>query len=526
MFLLGIGEILEEWTHKKSVGDLARSMSLNIGKVWLKKDGQEVQVSAESIHVDDEIVIHVGNVIPFDGTVVDGDAMVNQASMTGEPLPVHKQADSYVYAGTVLEEGELCIRVRQVGGSSRYEKVVTMIEESEKLKSSLESKASHLADKLVPYTLLGTAATYLFTRNVTKALSVLMVDFSCALKLAMPISVLSAIRQASKSSITVKGGKFLEAMAEADTIVFDKTGTLTKAAPRVVDVVSFCDESSDELLRIAACLEEHFPHSMARAVVDAASEKNLVHEEVHSKVSYIVAHGISTTVEGRKTIIGSYHFVFEDEDCVVPEGMQEKFDALPEEYSHLYMAVEGRLVAVICIEDPIRDEAADVIRTLKELGFAKIVMMTGDSERTACAIARKVGVDEYYSEVLPEDKASYVERAKAEGHKVIMIGDGINDSPALSAADIGIAISDGAEIAREIADITVGADNLNELITLRKISTALTRRIRRNYRTIVGFNTGLIVLGVAGVTQPTTSALMHNTSTLAIGLHSMKDLVL
>ena len=498
MFLLGIGEILEEWTHKKSVGDLARSMSLNIGRVWLKKDGQEVQVSAESIHVDDEIVIHVGNVIPFDGTVVDGDAMVNQASMTGEPLPVHKQADSYVYAGTVLEEGELCIRVRQVGGSSRYEKVVTMIEESEKLKSSLESKASHLADKLVPYTLLGTAATYLFTRNVT----------------------------ASKSSITVKGGKFLEAMAEADTIVFDKTGTLTKAAPRVVDVVSFCDENSDELLRIAACLEEHFPHSMARAVVDAASEKNLVHEEVHSKVSYIVAHGISTTVEGRKTIIGSYHFVFEDEGCVVPEGMQEKFDALPEEYSHLYMAVEGRLVAVICIEDPIRDEAADVIRTLKELGFAKVVMMTGDSERTACAIARKVGVDEYYSEVLPEDKASYVERAKAEGHKVIMIGDGINDSPALSAADIGIAISDGAEIAREIADITVGADNLNELITLRKISTALTRRIRRNYRTIVGFNTGLIVLGVAGVIQPTTSALMHNTSTLAIGLHSMKDLVL
>ncbi len=526
MFLLGIGEILEEWTHKKSVGDLARSMSLNIGKVWLKKDGQEVQVSAESIHVDDEIVIHVGNVIPFDGTVVDGDAMVNQASMTGEPLPVHKQADSYVYAGTVLEEGELCIRVRQVGGSSRYEKVVTMIEESEKLKSSLESKASHLADKLVPYTLLGTAATYLFTRNVTKALSVLMVDFSCALKLAMPISVLSAIRQASKSSITVKGGKFLEAMAEADTIVFDKTGTLTKAAPRVVDVVSFCDENSDELLRVAACLEEHFPHSMARAVVDAASEKNLVHEEVHSKVSYIVAHGISTTVEGRKTIIGSYHFVFEDEGCVIPEGMQEKFDALPEEYSHLYMAVEGRLVAVICIEDPIRDEAADVIRTLKELGFAKIVMMTGDSERTASAIARKVGVDEYYSEVLPEDKASYVERAKAEGHKVIMIGDGINDSPALSAADIGIAISDGAEIAREIADITVGADNLNELITLRKISTALTRRIRRNYRTIVGFNTGLIVLGVAGVIQPTTSALMHNTSTLAIGLHSMKDLVL
>ena len=485
MFLLGIGEILEEWTHKKSVGDLARSMSLNIGKVWLKKDGQEVQVSAESIRVNDEIVIHVGNVIPFDGIVVDGDAMVNQASMTGEPLPVHKQADSYVYAGTVLEEGELCIRVRQVGGSSRYEKVVTMIEESEKLKSSLESKASHLADKLVPYTLLGTAATYLFTRNVTKALSVLMVDFSCALKLAMPISVLSAIRQASKSSITVKGGKFLEAMAEADTIVFDKTGTLTKATPHVVDVVSFCNESSDELLRIAACLEEHFPHSMARAVVDAASEKNLVHEEVHSKVSYIVAHGISTTVEGRKTIIGSYHFVFEDEGCVVPEGMQEKFDALPEEYSHLYMAVEGRLVAVICIEDPIRDEAADVIRTLKELGFAKVVMMTGDSDRIAANIAQKAGVDAYYSEVLPEDKASFVEKEKKAGHKVIMVGDGINDSPALSAADVGIAISEGAEIAREIADVTIAADDLREIITLKKISNALMKRIDRNYKVIV-----------------------------------------
>ena len=526
MFLLGIGEILEEWTHKKSVGDLARSMSLNISKVWLVSDGQEVLVPFSSVKSDDRLRIHMRNVIPFDGTVVEGEAMVNQASLTGESVAVRKIENGEVYAGTVVEEGELTIRVREANGSSKFEKIVTMIEESEKLKSSLESKASHLADKLVPYTLLGTAATYLFTRNVTKALSVLMVDFSCALKLAMPISVLSAIRQASKSSITVKGGKFLEAMAEADTIVFDKTGTLTKATPHVVDVVSFCNENSDELLRIAACLEEHFPHSMARAVVDAASEKNLVHEEVHSKVSYIVAHGISTTVEGRKTIIGSYHFVFEDEGCVVPEGMQEKFDALPEEYSHLYMAVEGRLVAVICIEDPIRDEAADVIRTLKELGFAKIVMMTGDSERTACAIARKVGVDEYYSEVLPEDKASYVERAKAEGHKVIMIGDGINDSPALSAADIGIAISDGAEIAREIADITVGADNLNELITLRKISTALTRRIRRNYRTIVGFNTGLIVLGVAGVIQPTTSALMHNTSTLAIGLHSMKDLVL
>ena len=525
MFLLGIGEILEEWTHKKSVGDLARSMSLNIGKVWLKKDGQEVQVSAESIHVDDEIVIHVGNVIPFDGTVVDGDAMVNQASMTGEPLPVHKQADSYVYAGTVLEEGELCIRVRQVGGSSRYEKVVTMIEESEKLKSSLESKASHLADKLVPYTLLGTAATYLFTRNVTKALSVLMVDFSCALKLAMPISVLSAIRQASKSSITVKGGKFLEAMAEADTIVFDKTGTLTKAAPRVVDVVSFCNESSDELLRIAACLEEHFPHSMARAVVDAASEKNLVHEEVHSKVSYIVAHGISTTVEGRKTIIGSYHFVFEDEGAALPEGTKELFESLPEEYSHLYLAIEGQLAAVICIEDPLREEAEAVINSLRRSGIRKIVMMTGDSERTASAIAKRVGVDEYYSEVLPEDKAGFVEREKAAGRKVIMVGDGINDSPALSAADVGIAISDGAEIAREIADIMVSSDDLYQIVTLKLLSDGLMKRIRKNYRVIVGFNTGLILLGVGGVLQPTTSALLHNTSTLVISLKSMQNLL-
>ena len=526
MFLLEIGEILEEWTHKKSVDGLARSMSLNINKVWVRVDNCDVLMDSAKIAKDDLVVVHMGNVIPFDGVVDQGEGMVNQASLTGESVPVHKGHGDSAYAGTVVEEGELVVRVVKTGKTSRYDKVVAMIEESEKLKSGLESKAEHLADGLVPWTLGGTILTYLLTRNITKTLAVLMVDYSCALKMSMPIAVLSAIQEANKHHLTVKGGKFLEAVADADTIVFDKTGTLTKASPTLVRVVSFDGRDPDELLRIAACLEEHFPHSMARAVVDAASEKNLVHEEVHSKVSYIVAHGISTTVEGRKTIIGSYHFVFEDEDCVVPEGMQEKFDALPEEYSHLYMAVEGRLVAVICIEDPIRDEAADVIRTLKELGFAKIVMMTGDSERTACAIARKVGVDEYYSEVLPEDKASYVERAKAEGHKVIMIGDGINDSPALSAADIGIAISDGAEIAREIADITVGADNLNELITLRKISTALTRRIRRNYRTIVGFNTGLIVLGVAGVIQPTTSALMHNTSTLAIGLHSMKDLVL
>ena len=397
-----------------------------------------------------------------------------------------------------------------------------MIEESEKLKSSLESKASHLADKLVPYTLLGTAATYLFTRNVTKALSVLMVDFSCALKLAMPISVLSAIRQASKSSITVKGGKFLEAMAEADTIVFDKTGTLTKAAPRVVDVVSFCDENSDELLRVAACLEEHFPHSMARAVVDAASEKNLVHEEVHSKVSYIVAHGISTTVEGRKTIIGSYHFVFEDEGCVVPEGMQEKFDALPEEYSHLYMAVEGRLAAVICIEDPIRDEAADVIRTLKELGFAKIVMMTGDSERTASAIARKVGVDEYYSEVLPEDKAGFVEREKAAGRKVIMVGDGINDSPALSCADVSVSMKDSSDIAREVADISLLSSSLAELVVLRELSCAVLEKIERNYRFIIGFNSSLILLGMFGLITPDLSAFLHNASTVYVSARSTR----
>ena len=525
MFLLGIGEILEEWTHKKSVGDLARSMSLNIGKVWLKKDGQEVQVSAESIHVDDEIVIHVGNVIPFDGTVVDGDAMVNQASMTGEPLPVHKQADSYVYAGTVLEEGELCIRVRQVGGSSRYEKVVTMIEESEKLKSSLESKASHLADKLVPYTLLGTAATYLFTRNVTKALSVLMVDFSCALKLAMPLAVLSAMREASQHHITVKGGKFLEAVAEAETIVFDKTGTLTKAQPTVADVVSFNGQPAEELLRIAACLEEHFPHSMAKAVVREAARKELVHEELHTKVEYIVAHGISSTLDGKKIIIGSYHFVFEDEQAQIPEGRQELFDQLPEEYSRLYMAIDGKLAAVICIEDPLREEAPEVIRQLKSLGIRKVVMMTGDSDRIAGAIAGTVGVDEYYSEVLPEDKARFVEQEKQAGHKVIMIGDGINDSPALSAADVGIAISEGAQIAREIADVTIGADNLYEVATLKGLSNSLMERIHKNYRMIVGINTGLIILGVAGIIPPTTSALLHNTSTLWISTKSMKNLL-
>ena len=526
MFLLGVGELLEEWTHKKSVGDLARSMSLNVGKVWLKKDGQEILVPSEKIVSGDEIVVHMGNLVPFDGEVSDGEGMVNQASLTGESVPVRRTLGSVVYAGTVLEEGELTILVKQTGGSSRYEKITAMIEESEKLKSGLESKAEHLADRLVPYSLGGTALTYLLTRNATKALSILMVDFSCALKLAMPISVLSAIREANQHKITVKGGKFLEAVADADTIVFDKTGTLTKAQPTVAEVVSFSEtKNPDELLRIAACLEEHFPHSMAKAVVDAAREKHLDHEEMHSKVEYIVAHGISTTIEGKKAVIGSYHFVFEDENSVIPKGMEEKFSRLPAEYSHLYLAIEGVLAAVICIEDPLRPEAAEIVRQLKKAGLKKIVMMTGDSERTAKAIAKKVGVDEYYAEVLPEDKANFVEKEKAEGRKVIMIGDGINDSPALSAADVGIAISEGAEIVREIADITVAADDLAEILVLRMLSNRLMKRIHRNYRFIVTFNAGLILLGVGGILQPTTSALLHNTSTLYIGLKSMGNLL-
>lgn len=526
MFLLGVGELLEEWTHKKSVGDLARSMSLNVGKVWLKKDGQEILVPSEKIVSGDEVVVHMGNLVPFDGEVSDGEGMVNQASLTGESVPVRRTLGSVVYAGTVLEEGELTILVKQTGGSSRYEKITAMIEESEKLKSGLESKAEHLADRLVPYSLGGTALTYLLTRNATKALSILMVDFSCALKLAMPISVLSAIREANQHKITVKGGKFLEAVADADTIVFDKTGTLTKAQPTVAEVVSFSEtKNPDELLRIAACLEEHFPHSMAKAVVDAAREKHLDHEEMHSKVEYIVAHGISTTIEGKKAVIGSYHFVFEDENSVIPKGMEEKFSRLPAEYSHLYLAIEGVLAAVICIEDPLRPEAAEIVRQLKKAGLKKIVMMTGDSERTAKAIAKKVGVDEYYAEVLPEDKANFVEKEKAEGRKVIMIGDGINDSPALSAADVGIAISEGAEIAREIADITVAADDLAEILVLRMLSNRLMKRIHRNYRFIVTFNAGLILLGVGGILQPTTSALLHNTSTLYIGLKSMGNLL-
>ncbi len=525
MFLLGIGELLEEWTHKKSVADLAQSMSLHVEKVWTLRGGQEILVSSSDVHAGDLVVVHMGNMIPFDGMVSEGEAMVNQSSLTGESMPVRKAAKSTVYAGTVVEEGEIVLEVREVTGSGKFDKIVTMIEESEKLKSSLESRAEHLADRLVPYTLAGTGLTYLLTRNTTKALSVLMVDFSCALKLAMPISVLSAIREANAHQVTVKGGKYLEAMAEADTIVFDKTGTLTKAQPTVKDVVTFCQEGPDELLRLAACMEEHFPHSMAKAVVDAAQERGLQHDEMHAKVEYVVAHGISTTVNGRKTVIGSYHFVFEDEGCSIPEEKRAEFEALPAEYSHLYLAIENQLAAVICIEDPLREEAAQVVQSLREAGFSKIVMMTGDSERTARSIAKRVGVDEYYSEVLPEDKAGFIQKKKSSGRKVVMIGDGMNDSPALSAADVGIAISDGAEIAREIADVTIGADDLYEIVTLRQISAALMRRIRQNYRTIVSFNTGLIALGVTGVLPPTTSALLHNTSTLAISLRSMRDLL-
>ena len=525
MFLLGIGEILEEWTHKKSVGDLARSMSLHVEKVWMKQDETEVLTDSSKIQKGDRIVVHMGNVIPFDGTVTDGEGMVNQASLTGESVAVRKSSGAGVFAGTVLEEGELTIQVTAIGGGSRYEQVVKMIEESEKLKSGLESKAEHLADRLVPWTLGGTALTYLLTRNVTRTLSVLMVDFSCALKMAMPISVLYAIHEAGTHHITVKGGKFLEAVAEADTIVFDKTGTLTKAKPTVVKVVSFDGRSEDELLRIAACLEEHFPHSMAKAVVHAAQERGLEHEEMHSRVEYVVAHGISSSVEDKKVIIGSYHFVFEDEKTGIPEDKREILENLPQEYSHLYMAIEGKLSAVICIEDPLRPEAADVIRELKKAGISKVVMMTGDNEHTAKAIAEKVGIDEFYAEVLPGDKAKFVEKEKAAGRKVIMTGDGINDSPALSASDAGIAISDGAELAREIADITISADDLYQILILKQISDRLMRRIRKNYHSIVGINSTLIALGVFGIIQPTTSALMHNTSTLLISLGSMRKLL-
>ena len=525
MFLLDLGEIMEEWTHKKSVDDLAKKMSLNVSKVWLNVDGREVLTDVSKIETGDCVTVHMGNVIPLDGVIKEGEGMVNQASLTGEAIPVAKKPGGYVYAGTVLEEGELLIEVKENSGTTKYEKIVAMIEETEKLKSTVESRAEHLADRLVPYTLAGTSLVYLLTRNVTKALSVLMVDFSCALKLSMPISVLSAMREAQSHGITVKGGKFLEAIAEADTIVFDKTGTITKAQPVVSDVISFCDEEPDELLRIAACLEEHFPHSMAKAVVRAAMDKGLVHEENHSKVEYIVAHGISSRIQDKKVIIGSYHFVFEDEQCVIPQGKEELFESLSGECSHLYLAIDGVLAAVIAITDPIREEAPQVVSMLRKCGLSKIVMMTGDSERTAKVVAAKVGVDEYYSEVLPEDKASYVEKEHQAGCKVIMIGDGVNDSPALSAADVGIAICDGAEMAREIADITIAGDNLEELVTLKRLSNALVKRIHGNYRQIVGFNTGLILCGIGGVMQPATSALLHNTSTLAISVKSMKDLL-
>ncbi|MCR5634360.1 MAG: heavy metal translocating P-type ATPase [Lachnospiraceae bacterium] len=525
MFLLKIGDTLEKWTHKRSVDDLARRMSLNIDRVWIVTESGEIETDSSDIKCGDKVVVRVGNMIPFDGEVCCGEAMVNQASMTGESVAVQKTEGASVFAGTVVEEGDLTIKVTQTEGCGRFDKIVKMIEESEKLKSSLESKAERLADRLVPYTFMASGLTLLFSRNISKAVSVLMVDYSCALKMSMPISVLSAIREASDYDITVKGGKFLEAVADADTIVFDKTGTLTKAQPTVVRVVSFSEESEDELLRQAACLEEHFPHSVAKAVVDAASKKGLLHEELHTQVEYIVAHGIASEIESERAVIGSYHFVFDDEKVIIPEGKKEKFDSLPDEYSHLYFAKNGKLSACILIEDPMRVEASDVVFNLKELGFKHIVMMTGDSERTASKIASQAGITEYYAEVLPEDKAGYIEKAKAEGHKVIMVGDGINDSPALSASDAGIAISEGAEIARQIADITISSSDLGSIITLRKLSLLLMKRIRSNYRTIVGFNTALIGLGIAGVLQPATSAMLHNGSTVALGLKSMTNLM-
>ena len=525
MFLLDIGELLEEWTHKKSVDDLARCMSLNVKRVWLKTDDAEVLVPLSNITVGDRILVRMGNVIPLDGEVVAGEVMVNQASLTGESMPVAKRPGTQVYAGTVIEEGDCVIEVTQSSGESRYDKIVSMIEQSEQLKSAAESHAANLADKLVPYTLIGSALSYALTRNVTRALSVLMVDFSCALKLAMPLAVLSAMREASMYHITVKGGKFLEAVAQADTIVFDKTGTLTHACPVVARVIPFGGRSEDDMLRVAACLEEHFPHSMANAVVRAARERNLAHEEMHSQVEYIVAHGISSMVENKKVVIGSAHFIFEDEKCTVPAGEQEKYDALPVEFSHLYLAIGGELAAVICIADPLRPEACDVMKALRALGIQRTVMLTGDSERTAAAIAAEVGVDDYRAEVLPEDKANFVEQERAAGHTVIMLGDGINDSPALSAANVGVAISDGAAIAREIADITIAAENLFELVALRRIAQGLMSRINSNYRFVIGFNGSLIGLGVAGVLAPATSAMMHNLSTLGISLRSMTNLI-
>ena len=525
MFMLRLGEILEEWTHKKSVADLAGAMSLNVDKVWLQVEDTEVLVPVSDVKEGDRVVVRTGGMIPLDGKVVSGEAMVNQSSMTGESMPVPKRPGSYVYAGTVAEEGECVICVDKASGGGRYDRIVHMIEESEKLKSTAEDKAARLADHLVPYTLGGTALTYLLTRNITKTLAVLMVDFSCALKLAIPIAVLSAMRESSGHRISVKGGRFLEAVAKADTIVFDKTGTLTYATPKVAQIVTFGGHSEPDMLRLAACLEEHYPHSMANAVVEEAKVRGLSHEEYHSQVQYVVAHGISSMVEGRKVLIGSAHFVFEDEGCRVPAGEEEKFDTLPEEYSHLYLCIAGELAAVICIFDPLRREARDAVQALHDCGIRKVVMMTGDNRRTAEAVARQVGVDAVFAEVLPEDKAAFIREEKAKGHTVIMVGDGINDSPALSEADAGIAISTGAAIAREIADITIASEDLFELVTLRRLGEALMARIHRNYRFIVGFNFSLIVLGVAGVLPPTTSALLHNMSTLGISLKSMTDLL-
>ena len=525
MFLLEVGEILEDWTHKKSISDLAGSMSLNVGRVWLKTEGQPVLVKSSEITAGDEIIVNAGSMIPFDGTVSSGEAMVNQSTLTSEGVPVRRCGGATVYAGTVIEEGELTVRVTQNEGSTRYDKIVSMIEETEKLKSNVESKAEHLADRLVPFTFLGTVLVWLLTRNTAKALSVLMVDFSCALKLAMPVTVLSAIREANACGITVKGGKFLEKIAAANTIVFDKTGTLTKADPTVHSVVSFCEKTPDELLRTAACLEEHFPHSIANAVVRAAAEKGLTHDEIHTSVEYVVAHGVKSTIDGAEVLIGSYHFIFEDMGSAVPPGTEKKLFAISSEFSRLYLSIDGWLAAVICIEDPLREEAPAVISQLKELGFDNIVMMTGDSKHTAKAIAERVGVDRFYAEVLPEEKARFILDEKAKGNTVVMIGDGVNDSPALSSADVGIAISNGAAIAREIADITVSENDLGSIVTLRKLSTAMMRRIGRNYRAILLVNSGLIALGVGGLAQPTATAMLHNASTLGIGLLSTKKLI-
>ena len=525
MFLLNLGSLLEEWTRKKSLDDLARSMALNVDKVWVRSQGTEVLLPLTKVQPGDEIVVRSGNMVPLDGTVIEGEAMVNQAALTGESMPVRKAKGATVYAGTVVEEGECVFLAKAAGGANRYDKIVAMIEESEKLKSSTENRALELADKLVPWCLAGTVVTYALTRNVTRAISILMVDFSCALKLSMPLAVLSAMRECGTAHITVKGGKYLEALAKADTIVFDKTGTLTRATPQVVDIIPFSNSEKDDVLRLAACLEEHFPHSMANAVVRAAREQGLSHEEMHSEVEYIVAHGIASRVGGERVVIGSYHFVFEDEHCIVPADEQEKFDRMPAEYSHLYMAASGQLVGVICIADPLRPEAASVLRQLHKLGIRNTVMMTGDSYRTAEAIARQVGVDQFFAEVLPEDKANFVQKAKAEGRTVVMIGDGINDSPALSAADIGIAINSGAAIAREIADVTIKADSLEELVTLKTIANALQHRVSSNYRFVLSFNSTLIALGALGILQPAASAMLHNLSTIGISLRSMTNLI-